>query len=405
MISRRAGSALGACLAFCAALGVCEALHAQSAADAELARGVSALRAGHNQDAVDALEAAYRLDPKPPILLDLGIAYTNLGQVHDALDALDAYVRYADKARDAQNIALVSAEITRLRAQSALIRLQPSPADAQLAIDGHALRARSGEIVVLAGSHRVDVTASGYAPYAQVVQLPPGKLTLEVALQKLGSRPSTLPPSAAAPAPSEPVQPKTRPTAAAEPPPSSPSTCLLGELCLGPTLDLGLPNVIGGGLQLRFGKYFGAGFDVQVLPSITLRAATARASLFTIDGRIYPFGGSFFLAGGFAFQAINGSVDNGQIAAQAHVGLPSFFAGIGFMGHDGLVLGVDLGVLVPLSGKTVSTTFTTDPAALQGVPPATVDRVKRDAEHGVKKILDLLPVFAQLNLVRIGYLF
>jgi hypothetical protein len=326
------------------ALACVREAHAQSDVEA-FDRGLAALRAGQNQQAVDAFEAAYRLAPRPLTLVNLGIAYTQLGRVEDALAALDAYLRYADPERDAKNLAAVRAEVERLRAQP--------------------------------GPHRPEAGA----PAPTTATLPPATPT-----------DATLTPSAvgsAAPAPRT---------------PGTDAPCALGETCLGPVLALGLPNVLGGGLQVRAGHYFGAGLGFQVLPTIPIfDLGSVSGTLFTVEGRVYPLGGAFFLAGGFAYQSIKATVERPALSAEAHVHVPALFAGIGFMGHDGAVLGIDLGLLVPLASTTVAVRAMAQSPA--GTDPSLVAQAERDAKNSVKGVVDWLPVLLQLNAVRFGYLF
>lgn len=348
-----------------------------------------------------AFEAAWKHDANPRALLNLGIARERSGRLDDALAAFDEYLRQADPVRDVKNLGAVRTEAARLRRASTRLLLRASPAHAQLSIDGRVVTLRDGQARVFAGVRRIAVSAEGHVPYAQTVTLPSGEVTLQLTLREaLG-----LPTPATSAAPSQPASQRPQPpqpTAAREAKPDG-KRCALGEICLGPVLSLGLPNAFGGGFHIRVGDYFGAGVDFQVLPSITLDPATASASLFSVTARIHPFGGALFLAGGLGYQAIQGRVDNGLIAAEASVDVPAFFAGIGFLGRDGLVLGVDIGVLVPLRGQSVVVRDLS--GAPMGVEPADVERVRSQAQDGVNEVLDLLPVLLQLNVLRIGYLF
>ena len=70
-------------------------------------------------------------------------------------------------------------------------------------------------------------------------------------------------------------------------------------------LSLGLINPLGIGAHARYGENFGFGFDYQFLPTLTFSNASAGWSLITVEARWYPFGGSFFLGGGFGYQNFN----------------------------------------------------------------------------------------------------
>jgi hypothetical protein len=71
---------------------------------------------------------------------------------------------------------------------------------------------------------------------------------------------------------------------------------------MGPVVALlGPSNLIVGGLHRRFGKYLGAGVDSQVLRSVNVNPISLSTSLVSANARVYPFGGAFFLGGGFAY--------------------------------------------------------------------------------------------------------
>jgi hypothetical protein len=346
----------------CVALGAVMPRGAAAQAAGDFERGLAALQAGRHDEAAAAFEAAYARDRQPIALINLGIACTNLGRFGEAIAALQRYLIVAHPVREARNISAVRSELARLR------QLAPTVQPSVPALVPAALPTTAPDV-------REQPPAPAPASAAPTRTTTPRE---EQASDKPHGANATL---------------------EAEPP------CALGDTCLGPTLDLGLPNVIGGGFQLRFGKYFGAGLDFQVLPSISIDVASASASLFSVDGRVYPFGGAFFLAGGFAYQSIHGTVNNGTIAAEASVGVPAVLFGIGFMGHDGLVLGIDLGLVFPLAGTKVDVKDLSDIPMGSVVTQAAVEQARKDAKDGVKQILEVLPVLVQLNLVRVGYLF
>jgi hypothetical protein len=80
-------------------------------------------------------------------------------------------------------------------------------------------------------------------------------------------------------------------------------------------------------------------------------------------------------------------------------------ASIGFMGHDGFVLGADLGLLFPLSPMRIHVHENIAALAQNGVPQADIDEARADAESRVNKVLTAVPVLVQLNLLRLGYMF
>jgi hypothetical protein len=377
-----------------------------SASGADLQRGLAALQQGRLVDAIAAFQAAYAFDANPAALLNLGIAYTNLGKPHLAVQALTSYLAHADAEQDALPMQGVRSEIERLRADNGVIQLQFMPAGAQLRIDGEVISPEHGEVVVVPGLRHVDVSAEGYAPFDQTLDVQPGLFTLAVELKPVGQQ-ALLPQLEAPPSTSGPAAPAQHEpdVASDEPEPSAASSCMLSQVCMGPVISLlGPPNLIGGGLHMRFGRYLGAGVDYQALPDVTVSPVTVGGSLLSAAARVYPFGGTFFLGGGIAHQALHGQFHGSDIGVAARTGFSAATANIGFMGHDGFVLGADIGLLFPLGSSRVTVRDTGDNASA-GFSQAQIDATKAQAQSRVEKLLDLMPVFLQVNLIRLGYMF
>jgi hypothetical protein len=226
--------------------------------------------------------------------------------------------------------------------------------------------------------------------------------------------PSTAPAPALQPAPPPPPQaaPPPPPPAAHAPQPSAEGEgkqpeqkCAIGDLCLGPVLTLGLINPFGIGAHARYGKLVGFGIDYQFMPAIHSKGTSAGWSLLTFEGRFYPFGGSFWLGGGIAFQTFSASITTdmgaGPVKLEGTLFMPAIKIGLGFMGHDGFVMGIDLDANFPLAGTKVK--FKTSGAgATAGVDLSDQEKSINDAANLAVKLIPFIP---QLNLLRIGYLF
>jgi hypothetical protein len=369
----------------------------------DLERGLSALQEGRFAEAVVAFNAAYTVTAEPAALLNLGIAYTNLGKPHEAARALTAYLEHADAEQDALAMQGARSEIERLRSDNGVIQLQFMPAGAQLRVDGEPITPEHGEVLVAPGLRHVDVSAEGYAPFDQTLDVQPGLFTLAVELKPVG-QPAALPaieiptqtPVAATPAP--PAE------APEDSEPAAESSCLLAQVCMGPVVSLlGPPNLIGGGLHMRFGRYLGAGLDYQALPDVSISPVTIGGSLLSAGARVYPFGGAFFLGGGMAYQSIHAQFHDSDIGVAARTGFSAATANIGFMGHYGFVLGADIGLLFPLGSNHVSVRDMGGAAG--GVSQAQIDETKAQAQNRFQKVLNVMPVFLQVNLIRLGYMF
>lgn len=180
--------------------------------------------------------------------------------------------------------------------------------------------------------------------------------------------------------------------------------CVAGEMCLGPVFSLGLLNVVGIGAHARYGEYAGFGLDFQFIPTVGPADGNFSTLLFTANGRFYPFGGSFFLGGGFAYQSVSIEAKIGDTTAAGSMGMPQIMLGLGFMGHDGFVMGIDLALGIPLGGSDV----VIDSSAPAGAPAdqvASYNEAVGNLRDVADKAIKVLPVLPQLNLLRVGYLF
>ena len=181
--------------------------------------------------------------------------------------------------------------------------------------------------------------------------------------------------------------------------------CLLRGFCLGPVITLGLIDVVGLGVHARH-DYLGVGIDYQFM-SFTTGRTPITLSLLTVEGRLYPFAGAFFVSVGVAWQhaglsghvnyrAQNGVTVTAEVAGR--VDIPVLKLGIGLFGRSGFALGADLALGVQLGGNRVR--FSTDLPRLDEVIAAE-DEIRRRADTWVRT----LPFLLQLNLVRVGFLF
>lgn len=232
--------------------------------------------------------------------------------------------------------------------------------------------------------------------------------------------PSALPaplPEAPPPASTAAAAPVAAPVAAPAAPPTESesqakepeSKCLIGDLCVGPLFTLGAINALGLGAHARYGKYVGFGLDYQWFPNVTVGDASAGWSLVTGEGRWYPFGGAFWLGGGLALQTfragVTGHTSLGDVGLNGKLTMPAFKLGLGFMGHDGFVMGIDLSANIPLGGTHVG--FAPLSGAAANIPEGQQmrDQLQQKINDAANKGVKLIPFIPQLNLVRIGYLF
>jgi hypothetical protein len=187
--------------------------------------------------------------------------------------------------------------------------------------------------------------------------------------------------------------------------------CALGDLCMGPVLSLAVINPFGFGAHARYGENWGFGLDYQFLPTVGVQDVSAGWSLVTVEGRWYPFGNAFFLGTGFAYQSahmsakINGGIPGAEMAVKGNLSMPAWKFGLGFMGHDGFVMGIDLALAVPLGGTNVNFQMPSSAAAADPTAAAMIADAHKKINDAANKGIKLLPFVPQLNLIRIGYLF
>lgn len=367
--------------------------------------GLDALNAGRFQDAVLWFKSVYEQDPATvAALLNLGIAHANLGQPHAAAQALQTYLERADAQRDAESILSARSELERLRSSSGRIGVHLIPAHAKVELDGEQVTLNGRELLASPGRHRITARANGYKLLELTLDVIAGEFTLEIELEKIIEAPAPAAVAVATPAETKPAAPLAEPTD--EPEASAASGCVLSSVCMGPVVSLlGPPNLIGGGVHARITSYLGIGVDYQVMPTLNFRPVAIGSSLFSATARVYPFGGAFFLGGGFGYQVYRGQIREGDISVSARTGFPAAMASIGFMGKSGFVLGMDLGLLFPLGSPRVRIHESTGNIARVGFTQTDIDEAREKAESEVNKLLKAMPLTVQVNLLRVGYMF
>jgi hypothetical protein len=370
--------------------------------DPDYQRGLDALMQNQVREAASSFEASYARTQDPRTLLQLGAAHTQLGQPQAALKALQSYVDHPSPERDQASIDSAKQAIAELRTGNGHIGLHLVPTHAKVTVDGQEVDVSGGELLVTPGKHVLAARADGYQPYSQSLDVPAGQFTLEIQLERIDTS-SLAAAKLATPAPQPPAP---ADDATDEPEASEGGRCLLSQVCLGPVVSLlGPPNLIGGGVHARIGRYFGVGFDYQALPKMTFSPISIGTSLVSANARVYPFGGAFFVSGGFGYQSIRGDIQQGDIAIHASTGFPAAVASLGFMGHDGFVLGADLGLLFPLSPMRLKLTDNAAALAQNGISQDDIDEARTKAQDRANKVLDAVPLLVQVNLIRLGYMF
>jgi hypothetical protein len=405
------------------------AVHAQTRAreaEAAFQRGLLAMQGGRHEEALLAFEASYEANPLPVVLFNLGIANASLQRPHPSVVAFEKYLDAADPETEGSNVAAVRAEVERLRKGSCVIQPTLFPVHAVVTVDGRAADPWRGEILLAPGARELAVRADGYRTHIQNVNAVPGRFLIEIRLEPDsagGSPPPTVPvvpptelpsqtrPAHDAPAPAPrhaapaPVAPPTA-TAASEPTrPRGEVRCAGGEWCLGPVVTGGLPTLIGPGFHAR-SEHFGFGLDFQITPTLAL--GDGALGLYMLSGtiRVFPFGGIFFLDAGVAYYHASGIAiatdprTGESVEGEGDAGFPAFVLGLGLLGRDGFVFGIDFAAILALAATDIDVRIVRGDG--EGALASTVREVVTDTVNGV---VDSLPFVPQLNLLRLGYLF
>jgi hypothetical protein len=182
-------------------------------------------------------------------------------------------------------------------------------------------------------------------------------------------------------------------------------------------LGTGLPGLLAFGGALKLTRYFGAGVNVGLIPSVTLPLygeAELSYQQYDVYARLFPFGGAFFFGTGLGFANVDGTFTNryqvpGQstsvtVTSEGSVRTMVLTPAIGLQHTfiSGFTIGVEGGLQVPVASST--TTFQTN--VPPSVPPELVARYVDPNDEAVRESLDrmgrtVLPTVG----IRIGWLF
>jgi len=245
--------------------------------------------------------------------------------------------------------------------------------------------------------------------------------------------PATTPPAGSAPSPAAPPPDGSRTSTITLPPSADPEQeedekkkdrgGLLGPFRLGPVVGVGLPNLLSFGGQLKVTRFFAAGVNVGLIPTVHLAfygEATLEYQEYDAYGRLHPFGGALFLGAGVGYERVTGTLakDLDVSAYQALApGLPPQLAlrsegsvqtlvvtpqlGIFHTFKPGFSIGLDVGAQIPIAPSDVKFATQVPPS----VPQEVVDALVTPNDEKVRSTLERvgqspLPTFN----VRIGWL-
>lgn len=148
------------------------------------------------------------------------------------------------------------------------------------------------------------------------------------------------------------------------------SNGLLGPFRIGFLIGTGLPEVANLGAQMKLTRFIGAGINVGLIPTVKISYygdATLKYQEYDAYGRIYPFGGAFFLGAGVGYANIKGTLTKNfslspwnlpgsiDVTSDATVRTLVLTPQIGFMKifDVGFAIGVDIGAQIPIAPSNV----------------------------------------------------
>jgi hypothetical protein len=170
----------------------------------------------------------------------------------------------------------------------------------------------------------------------------------------------------------------------------------------------GLPSLLSFGGQLKLMRFFGAGINIGLIPSVRIDyygQATLRYQEYDAYGRLYPFGNSLFVGAGVGYATVTGvlidQVDLGSYAA-LDPSLPASFelrsegsvqtmvltpqVGLFKTLRSGFSIGLDVGAQVPIAPSDVK--FKTE--VPDATPQPVIDQYVEPNDEKVRSTLDKL---------------
>jgi hypothetical protein len=180
-----------------------------------------------------------------------------------------------------------------------------------------------------------------------------------------------------------------------EPPPEpkDDDTGLFGPFRIGFLVGGGLPDLVSLSGMLKLTRYFGAGVNVGLIPTVKLSLygdATLAFQEYDLYGHIFPFGGAFFIGAGVGYANVHGTIasrytipdpyytiavqthqytgpQSPEIDSQGNVRTLVLTPQIGLLKtfQAGFSIGIDVGAQGPIAPSKVDFSTTVPP----GLPP------------------------------------
>jgi hypothetical protein len=198
---------------------------------------------------------------------------------------------------------------------------------------------------------------------------------------------------------------------------------VFGPFRIGVLAGGGLPDLVSLGGMIKVTRYFGAGINVGLIPTVHISYygdATLAFQEYDAYGHIFPFGGAFFLGAGVGYATVRGTLANQfnlssyltaypnipaslAVSSQASVRTLVLLPQIGLLHTfgSGFTLGADVGAQLPIAPSQVD--FTTQVPAV--IPDQIREKYITPNDAKVRSSLDKIgrtpiPTFG----IKIGWL-
>ena len=170
---------------------------------------------------------------------------------------------------------------------------------------------------------------------------------------------------------------------------------------IGPVAGVGIPSVVSVGGTLKLTRFLGAGANIGIIPKVKLSYygdATLSYQHYDIYGRLYPFGGGFFLSGGAGYATVDGTLSSSKTVAMNGISgtvdynskgtvrtlMLTALIGYFYTTSIGFSLGVDAGAQIPIAPSKVSYASSYDVSTMPANPIAEAEAKRQAAPYVTK---------------------
>ena len=148
--------------------------------------GVKLYSEGNYDAAIAEFEAAYKVKPNASPLINLALCYKKQAEYAKAIAVLEQATDKHDDTMKPEHRAAAEREIKEMRALLAYVRVEVTPAEAQLSVDGRPVSAdERANLALSPGQHQLKAQADGYKTVEQTIKLVSGDKNEPVKLKRI----------------------------------------------------------------------------------------------------------------------------------------------------------------------------------------------------------------------------